>query len=303
MDKVVRFYRPLIIEKNDSVSAVPTGFWKAAHQLVQKASAADRRFKLAGSLWYGDAGVGTKRAYEYFRCGRVRLPGDWPAVVDNLGGVTPLTLSEGNLFEAAYLVPFGNKERVSLVGPLHGTVAKSSLEAWLGALLELPKQGRSLKLEPLIDEELATKLAESVGVSRLSVNLPANEEFVPPDGEQSEVEAAILSSNSLGAGLDRNLTFSYGRRKKGEFIQPLLQAARRLVRAEGVTKVEATLLLPAEEGFRSEVHELLEDRIVIRASFNVDENAQPSSEDMLDGVHSAIEEFLKPSPSNGAQRT
>ena len=291
MRKTVRFYRPMIIEQDDSASPAPAGFWSSAHGVISSASVAARRMNIKTAPWFGDAGAGTSRAYPYIRCGRVRLPGDWPPVLDDHGNVIPLSLVDGNLFETAYLVPFGTAERIAMVGPVRGLVAKSSIETWLGALLNLPPQGRSLRLEPLIDEAVATKLAESIGVSRLSVTIPAHTAFEAPDGPKSEVEQALESTQALGQDLDRTMTFSYGSRRKGAWIEELLTAARRLKRAEGVTKIEATLMLPTDTGFRTEVHDLIEDRIAITAEFPVDDDSQPDVETMLEGIHDAIEEF------------
>lgn len=293
MEKVVRFYRPLIVEKDDSTHPAPSGFWAAAHKIIQGKAVEERKMGIKAAPWFGDAGSGSARAYPYIRCGRVRLPGDWPPVLDGHGNVVPLALVDGNLFETAYLVPFGTVERLAVTGPVRGMVAKASIETWLGALLDLPTQGRSLRLEPLVDEALATKLAESMGASRLAVTLPAEQEFEAATGSLSEVEQAILSSNDLGHDLDRTLVFSYGNRKKGGRVEDLLNAARRLRKAKGVSKIEVTLMIPQEDGFRTEVHDLLEDRIAINASFPVDAQAQPDVDTMLEGIHNAIEEFRK----------
>ncbi len=101
LKKTVRFYRPVIIEKDESEVDVPAGFWASSQAVVYGASAADRRVRLKGSPWFGDAGTGRTRAYPYIHSGRVRLAGEWPSVVDNAGNVVPLALTEGNLFETA----------------------------------------------------------------------------------------------------------------------------------------------------------------------------------------------------------
>lgn len=297
LKKTVRFYRPVIIEKDESEVDVPAGFWASSQGVVSGASAADRRVRIKGSPWFGDAGTGRTRAYLYLRSGRVRLAGEWPSVVDNAGNVVPLALTEGNLFETAYLVPFGTKERVAMVGPLRGTASRSGIEAWLSVVLGFVPQGRSLKLEPLIDEALATKVANSVGVSRLEVVVPAKTDLDFGDGPQSQVERALQSTDAAEAGeLDVTMAWSYGNRRKGEKVAELLEAAKRLWQAEGIKKLEVSLMLPGEEDgtYRTETHELVEDKITVQSDFDIDDESEPNVEDMLEGMHQAIEQYQKP---------
>lgn len=298
LKKTVRFYRPVIIEKDESEVDVPAGFWASSHGVVSGASAEDRRVRIKSSPWFGDAGTGRARAYRYIRSGRVRLAGEWPSVVDNAGNVVPLALSEGNLFETAYLVPFGTKERLAMVGPLRGTASRSGIESWLSVVLGLVPQGRSLKLEPLIDEALATKVANSVGVSRLEVVVPAKTDLDLGDGPQSQVERALQSTDAADeAGeLDVTMAWSYGNRRKGEKVAELLGAAKRLWPTEGIKKLEVSLMLPGKEDgtYRTETHELVEDKITVQSDFDIDDESEPNVEDMLEGMHRAIEQYQKP---------
>lgn len=289
--KVVRFYRPFIAEMDDSTALAPAGFWNGVHERLGDLDSQRRRIRIGSDPWFGDAGTGSRVALNFVRCGRERLRGDWPSVVDSQGEVVPLALADGNLFEASYLVPFGAEgERVAIVGPLRGSAALSRIEAWLGQALEFPGRGKKLVLEPIIDERVAEKLASSIGVSRLEVTIPANHSSVR-DAPSSEVERAFAATEGLGAELDRTFTYSYANRKKGSRVEDLLRATRSILRMGDASKIKATLMLPRDGEIQTEVHDLIRDRVSVEVDFHIDDDSQPEIDDMLTGMSLAIREF------------
>jgi hypothetical protein len=121
--KQVKFYSAVGVHKDGSRDELDGSFWTDAHAQISGLPEGHRSITYNRAPYFGEAGVGHARAYPYLRVGRIRRRGDWPDTVDGRGTVAPLDLQGVDLFEGAYLVPFGTVNRVAFMGPLRGVVS------------------------------------------------------------------------------------------------------------------------------------------------------------------------------------
>lgn len=293
--KQVRFYRPYLIDKNDKQRPFQSDFWQKLRDHVGTLAEKDRDFRHNGAQFYGETGLGTSPARDFFRIGRIRRRSDWPDRIGDDYKVSPLTLPSGNLFEAAYLVPFGTANQVAMMGPLRGQVSVQAIESWITQALSLPPSGESVELVPEIDPSLQRKLQQAEGVSSMTVRLPHDATLQTPQGGRSRIERALREAHDSGQHeLDVELTFSYGRRApRGTMREGLLNVVNRLNRSEGYDKVEFSLMVPTGDGdtYRIEHHELVKDTITTKARFEVPEDERLGVDAILQGIVGAIEQF------------
>lgn len=293
--KQVRFFRPVLTDNNGKSVKLKSTFWDDVRRDIDALAEKDRNLRYGGAPYYGETGVALARAYPFIRVGRVRQQADWPDTLDSNFTVAPLNLSNRNLFEAGYVVPFGASNQIAYMGPLRGIVSMGAIEFWLGAVLGLPKLGQSLELAPEVDPNLLRKINAADGVSKLSVRVPYDESLRLAPGSRSRVENALASAvDTASDEVDVELTFSYGRRTpKGTMRQELKNTVQRLTRAKGLEKVEMSLLLPDGNGFKTEHHELLKDTIAITRSWHVPDTHQITVDEAMQQIHEAIEQFRK----------
>lgn len=294
VSKVVRFYRPHLIDKDDASAPFPDDYWAALRHLVDSQTPTQRRAAVNGDEYRGDTGLGVAPALRYFRIGRVRPPIDWPDTVDLSDDVAPLSLTNGkNLLENAYLVPFGTKNQVAIMNPIRGLVPIGAIESWMSAMLQLPPKGQSIELVPEIDKKVLKKLQEATGVASLNVRIPYDQQLEMPKGKGSVVEKAILGGDAAaGSLLDVEMTFTFGRRQATSNMAEVLRATtERLSRALGPDKLEVSMILEDGDGLKREHHNLLKDQIASTAKFAGDRSHQFSVDEILAAVAGAIEDF------------
>ncbi|MFL6109486.1 MAG: hypothetical protein ACJ72L_21180 [Marmoricola sp.] len=293
VNKVVRFYRPYLIDEKDRSKPFADEFWKEFRKGVEKLTAKQRRARHNGDEYRGESGLGTSPATRYFRVGRVRTPIDWPDTVDTNDNVAPLSLSNRNLLENAYLVPFGAKNQVAIMNPIQGMVTISAMEAWIGQMLKLPEKGHAIELRPEIDHNVLKKLSNAVGVASLSVRIPHDADLQLPEGKGSVVENAISGAQAAGQDLlDVELRFSFGSRKPTGGLGKTLQAtAERLAKAVGPDKIDVSMILEKGDGLKREQHSLLRDQIASSANFSGDSGHQFTVDEILNAMEGAIKDY------------
>ena len=293
VSKVVRFYRPYLIDEQEQATAFDDDFWKELRLLIEDLQPTQRRGRHSGDQYRGESGLGVSPATRYLRIGRVRTPIDWPDTVDSNDNVAPLALSNQNLLENAYLVPFGGKNQVAVMNPIQGMVTLSAMEAWISQMLRLPEKNQTIELRPEIDRKVLMKLRGAVGVAALSVRIPHDADLELPDGSGSVVEKAISGAQSAGGDLlDVELRFSFGRRTPGGGMSSTLkETAERLARAVGPDRLNVSLILEDGDGFKREQHDLLRDQIASSAKFSGDSTHQFTVDEILEAMNGAIQDF------------
>lgn len=289
--KVVRFYRVEIVDEHDQRSSVDASFWVTARQHLASQVPKDREHAHNGARFYGEAGVGHSPAVPYVRVGRIRERAEWPDTVDDEYTLEPLTLQKRNLFEGAFLVPFGTVGRVAIMGPIRGIVSVAAIERWLTASLGLVPDGKSVELVPEIDPKVLEKLNVAEGVSKVSVRIPFDAEFVPTGGGgtvQAAVEAAAAARNDQ---LDLELSLSFGGRKTTGMRSDLLATARSLLKAGGATRLDVSMILPDGDGFKLEHHNLVKDVVAKTATFHVHDDEPTEIDSILEAIQQTITGF------------
>lgn len=298
--KKVGFYRPIIIDDKENRHEVKgSDFWAKTHKAIGELEFKARRVPVNAAPFHGEVGLGTAPAVKYIRLGRVRYASDWPELLDDHAEkVEVLDLPNGrNLFECAYLVPFGTINRVALMGPLRGIVTVRQVETWLGAMLGLPTKGHRLELAPEVDSAIYEKLTQSEGVTRIEVRVPKGADLELPSGEKTGAEAALDEAvQAAGDKLITELIFSAGHgQADAKTRSRLKKAAVRLARATGVDRLHVTMTTESKDSSRlkSSGHDLFRDLITATAKFDVDDHTQLEVDEVLTGIQEAIQDFQK----------
>lgn len=294
VSKVVRFYRPMLIDENDVVKPFPPGFWKALRKLVEQLDRDQRRIPHSGSQYRGESAIGTSPALRYFRVGRLRAAADWPDVVDDLDVVTPLQV-RGKLLENAYMVPFGGeKNQIAVMNPIRGLVPLTAIESWISHMLELPMKGQSVELQPIVDQKVLKKLKGAEAVASLKVRIPYDRDLDLPDSGSVVQNAIAGVQEAANDELDVEVKFSFGRRTPTRGMGKKLQkVAEALAASGGPDKIDVSLVLEDGDGFKREHHDLLRDEIAESAVFWGDADHQFSVDEILEAMSQAITAFRK----------
>ncbi len=297
--KQVKFLSPIVIDEDEQRRELEPGFWDGLHQDIEVMPADDRSFNVNLAPYLGEAGAGSSIRRKYIRVGRIRRPADWPETVDESSGTTgPLSLPPGrNLFEAAYIVPFGTKNRIAFMGPLRGIVTIRTLEMWLGQVMDLPLKNHRLELVPEVDLEAFDKLIASDGVNRLQLRLPAGAMTDAEIGDEEGADAAFRElSNEFGDDLSIEITLSPGHSTAPTDTRERLKAVTQwLVRSNRADKVKATFTnWDGEEGrLKREEHDLIRDVITATAEFGTDDETKLDVDDILEEIDRLINDFGK----------
>ena len=297
--KTVRFYMPALIDEHEQRIPVAANFWQTVYQEVDAKSYSDRQSRHNGADYVGEHVVARAPAQHYIQVGRIRYRSDWPGTIDTAtgkSGALSLAKPTEQVFETAFVVPFGTVNRVAIMGPIRGQIGTRAIEAWLTAVLGLEPMGHSVILVPEIDSQVQAKLDNAVGVSTLSVRVPVGAGLAIPDGGQGGgvVDRALGELVAeAGDALDVTMTLSFGRRGSSSgWRQGLLNAARRLESAAGPDKLDVGLILDNGDGkFKVEHHDLIEDQIVSYARFDVVDDQALEEESVLRGILDAIKDF------------
>jgi hypothetical protein len=292
VSKTVRFFRPVLIESDESRTDLDGTFWPSLRAHVAGLDTTARRVTVGGVRYRGDAGVGKVRSLPYLRVGSMRPPADWPDTVDDVDEVEHLQLTGRVLLENAYLVPFGTTSQVALMNPITGLVPMSAIETWIATVLDLQTQGQSIEFVPEVDTQVLAKLNRSIAVASVKVKIPYDDDLDMPDGSASRVESALSDlEDAAGPELDIEIKLSHGRRTPQQMGLTLKNFAQRLSRATGPERIDVSMVLPSGDGFKRETHNLLRDEIAVTAKFTRPDDQQLSVDEILDAMGEAIGQF------------
>ena len=296
--KTVHFYTAMYEHKDGSTEICPEDFWTDLHDHVATLSLPERQMTHNTAPYVGFQDTGVATPVRHFRVGRIRERADWPDTIDDAGAVTPLDLEKRNLFEGAYVVPFGARNRIALMSPLTGLVHVSAVEYWVNVVLGTVQDpdGIRVRLVPVLDTEVEAKLGASHGLTKLVVRFRFDGEYVPPPNSGAVDEAIGAAIHAAGTqSLDVELAFSSGTRRNALISgDELKRTAQNLLgNALGLKKVKATLLVEDADGLHSEAHDLLKDVITATAQFRVPQNEALSPDEALDGINKAIDEYRR----------
>lgn len=235
----------------------------------------------------------------YLRVGRLRDRSDWPDTVefaDAADGLQALELDgEQQLFESAYIVPFGASQRVAVMGPLQGLVSGAGLGDWISFMAGHDGTELRIELAPELDQKVLEKLSnQAVALSRLTVRFPAGADLdtgqLVDGGSAANAISDAVEARPTEASIE--VTMSTGHRNPAGAGIDLLEAAKKLI-GVGADKLEVTMKLESAGGFTTETHNILRDDIAVNIAFAVDEDEAQTELSVLAAINVAIETFQK----------
>ena len=296
IQKTVRFYEPRLVDQQDQSTSIESGFWRSIRDASDGASPQQRTVSYQGVQYWGKARTAQSPAISYIHIGRKRPRADWPDFLEaESDDPEALALSAtGALLERSYLVPFGTRNYVACMPPFGGRLSVKAMERWLTTLAGHDGSGNRIELFPIVDEAVADKLADAVGVTRLQVKFSTDTELPPPEeGSISEVERAVRAAETSAQGSrTAEVILSYGHSRGDEEGRAgLLATAKMLARARNLEKAELTLLLEQDDTFKTEWHNLLKDTITARVEVSTDQDLPATEESVLTGINEAIQQF------------
>lgn len=292
--KLVRFYQPICVERDGTRVEFSDGFWDDVRQKLSKMTVQQRTASIHLAPYFGEAAVGSVRAHPFIRVGRVRKPVDFPDTLSTAGVVAPLKLDDADIFEGAYVVPFGTSNRIAFMGPLRGTlVTHSTVASWLTQVLGFVRQGKHLEFVPEIDPNLLDELNESDGLKKLKVQVAKGSIIPTPEKGRGAIEGAIQQAVEV-AGDDFNVLMGFsaghGTPERGK-RRELRKTAKRLIKFGGVKSIEVGMLLEDDNGTRVKTVDLLKNRVGFRVEIPADSDTRVSADDILEAVDEAIKQF------------
>lgn len=294
ISKIVRFFEPLILDGQGQQQTISSDFWQLTWTHVDQLPLEERIHRHNSVRYIGDARRSMSPAMPWLYVGRLRPASDHPdGFRPGHGIMGPLQPAQSGdeISEPTFIVPFGSHNYVAVMSPTSGGTRIPAVERWLNLALELHHTGRLLNLLPLVDRSVLEKMENSPGASRLHVRVAPGVE-VPPDLPGQMMRAVHEASTVAPNDMYTELTWSAGRRKSSaQSAADLLLSTRSVWSGGWAEKAEVNLQVEDEHGFRTEVHRLVNDRISIKAAFDVPENQPPSEESVLKGIQAAIEQF------------
>lgn len=296
--KIVRFYDPVLLDQNNQETEFKDGLWIKLEGLLAPMPVGKRTVRFNAADYYGFCKVSKAPAARYFKVGRQRTRADQPETVNtSSGSESPLALPpDEKLFEPTFLLPFGTKNRVSVLGQTFSAPRVSAVERWLTMVLGYDTTDKSVRLRPVIDAKLAQKLADSVGVTVLEVAFPrGSQEFSLPGQKRpgtvrSAIEEVAHSTDESGAGTRWSFGHSTPNPRKS---QEFLRAARELFQRQSqLETLKVNLQLPLADGsYRTEQIDLLEERITEQATYVVPDDQPVDDSSVLTGMNESIKAF------------
>lgn len=298
--KEVRFFRAALFDQNDQQITIPHGFWGEvmdASSSTAKDDVAARVLSRLSGNYYGATRKPDGGGTRYLRVGALRERSDWPDTVEFAGvgdGLEALELDgEKQLFESAYVVPFGQSNRVAVMGPIRGMVTVTGIGEWVSMIAGHQGKATRIELLPEVDKGVLDKLNhDALTLSRLTVRFPAGvdvDETALTDVGASAAISEAVAKRPKEASIE--ITMSTGNRRPEGTGSSLLNAARKLV-GMGPDRLEVSMQLPkGADEVKTETHNVLKDQIARTVNFQVDADAALTELSVLAAISSAIEEF------------
>jgi hypothetical protein len=294
--KVVKFYEPLSVDQNDKRKGFKDGFWSALAKKLNNAQPAGREHTYSNITYYGESRTAKRPAAEYVYVGRLRPPADHPDTYRPGSGITgPLQpVNKGDrISEPTYLLPFGTKNYVSVMSPVTGATRVGALDSWLNAMAGSLQTSNRIELAPIIDRKTFDKLKDAIGATKLYVRIPDGV-TVPQSGGGRVGDAIREAAAKRIPGAYVDITWSFGHARGTDANRRgMLNAVRWIANAGWAEKVEVNLQIPEADGYRTEFHEILLDRVTLRGEFDVPDGQVPSERAVLTSMTETIEQFRR----------
>lgn len=277
------------------VKRVQDDFWVTT--LARVSALTDHKKRIhttSGKRYYGVVVRPTSPNINHLQVGRLRDLSEHLEQTNLASGkVGPLILPDPNLrvSEPTFVVPFGTKGRIAVLSPGKST-RQETIANWLTGVLDLAPKGKSIRFRPVVDHQAIARLVGSQGAVAVEFNIDA-ETSLPTDGDVpllAAVEEVRTEGPSMGT-----ITIGWSLGRDGGTINDrniIKSLAMKIATGNFARRAKVNMILEDEDGnLHREEHNLLEDQIVAKVSYDVEADTQTSAEVVLQAVADAIKTF------------
>ncbi|MCZ2827734.1 hypothetical protein O2W14_02635 [Modestobacter sp. VKM Ac-2986] len=291
---MVRFYEPLIRNQQGQRQTISGEFWKEARKDINDLAEADRNHTYRGVRYYGENRDPVSPATPYIYVGRLRPAADHPDGFRPGSGILgPLQPAQvGDLIsEPTLVLPFGTTNYVAVMSPVTGGTRIQAIEYWLNMALGFFPTDNTLTLAPLFDKKMTDKLANSTGATRVQVRVAPGRDL--PENLPGRLMRAVRASSQVTpSDLSVEMTWSFGHASGSQPSRvELLEAAREIWTGGWAESAEVNLEVQRDDKIKTEIHQLINDRLTYTAKFDVPEGQSPTEQSVLKGMQDAIKQF------------
>lgn len=302
--RTVRFYVPVYVGSGGERKILATDFWPEVKARSDALAKTDREFDFYGNKYYGEFGS-SSGSFAYF--GRIRRRSDFPdGYKTGIGpqGVPFANDPDQQLSERTFGVPFGQENFIALMAPVGTAVSAAAIGRWLTLLLKLDvsdtdvrkklidslqvahadsSQAAWIELVPVLDKQLAKKLAAAVAASKLMVKVSSEAD----PGQMGILGDAFREASSTLEDAEIELSLSMGRGSSTSLLRMVKEAAKNPF----VKRAKATIVLEKGDGPVREIHDLVKDRVAIQTSVKLQSKQQISQDDAVNAIRGTIDIF------------
>nr|WP_154923245.1 hypothetical protein [Microbacterium testaceum] len=297
--KEVRFYTTVVDFAATSTAPAHTktvgaDFWtKLLLKLEGISDPAHRTGRLGGRQYYGAVKRPASPPIDHLQVGRIRDLSEHIEETDlDTGNVTPLVLP-GNrrVSEPTFVVPFDLSARVAIMSPGRST-RHESIASWLTYVLGWATKGRSLRFQPILDEDALERLLASKGAVGVEFALDADRPL--PKGDDLPLLDAVETTRAQGPSTGTfYVGWSLGRGNGSAADKNLMKKiAERMTTDRLARRAEVNMIVEGDDGkVRHETHNMFEDQVTQKASWQVSPDKLSTTEDVLAAISTAIQGF------------
>jgi hypothetical protein len=304
--KRVAFYDTVVETTTEdgktSTKNVRDDFWPATLDRIADITNHTKRIQYAsGKRHYGAALDSVSPAFRYLQVYHLRDLSEHLEQTDlSSGSVGPLELPANfRVSEPTFVVPFGTKGRVAIMSPGR-TTRQETVANWITGVLDLPPKGKSIRFLPVVDQSAIDRITNSQGAVGIEFKVNADE-TLPADGNLPLLTAVNeLRASGPDTGVI-TIGWSLGRKGGTHNDQGIIKSiALKIATGDFARRGKVNLVLEDEDGsLHREEHDLLEDQIVTKVTYQVDADTRTSTDVVLTAIGGAIDEFNKRSPVGG----
>lgn len=300
VSKQVKFYDVKLVTTDakgkETAKAVDSLFWKTTLDRVEAITDAKKRIESVSRVRYYGAVLRPKTPpVDHLQVGRLRDLSDHLETTDlTTGAVTPLTLGDPNLrvSEPTFVVPFGNSGRVAMLSPGKAT-RQETIGHWLTLVLNLAPKGKAIRFVPVVNEDALNTILGSQGAVGIDFNIAQGTDLADiQKGKDSLLTAVseVLSKGPKAGVLKVGWTLGYdGSTADRNLIKSI---AYKVATGGFAERATVNLLVANDDGdVRHETHNVFEDHIVEKVSYQIDADQVSSSTIILNAVGQAIKDF------------
>jgi len=271
----------------------PTFWTKALTKLEGLPDAKSRTSRIGQRQYYGAVFRPASPAITHLQVGRIRDLSEHIEETDlDSGAVAPLILS-GNrrVSEPTFVVPFLTSGRVAIMSPGRST-RHETVAHWLNLTLGLIPKGRAIRFRPVIDENALQRLLDSKGAVGVEFALDADKEL--PDGDDLPLLDAVESVRAEGPSVGTfYVGWSLGRNNGTTADKNLIKRIATRISSQNLARrAVVNMVVEDEHGkLRNETHNLFEDHVVRKASWQVSPDQRSDSSAVLSAISKAVQDF------------